>query len=226
MLRPLRFLWKQFNGPQVSALFTPVFRWLQGQFNDNIDYLNKFDLTSSTEEHLTLVGACMGIIRPLVVIPSGKFFLFTRDPEHDSDHGLSDLNNLSVGGLFSSLEEDLRSKSTVLCPATYYKRILESYRDNDDAKNSLAFVLDTVISIWQEMHPTSDPTLSGIGLHWYTETDVAFGVTRTYGDIEVLMGERRNWGDDDTSVIWQGVLQGVFRELFAPEIVIDFNFTA
>lgn len=218
MLRPLRFLWEQFNGPQVTALFTAIFRYLQDQFNTTIDYFRHLDIYTANDAHLTLIGMLMGIPRPLIFAANPEFFLFTKEPGTDKERGFADLANRAVGGVFSDMSEAVSTAQ--LMPKEYFRRVLVSWLENKDvAPNSLIFI-DTVIhDAWDSIHP-GEP--SPITIKYITPEDGNLG--RTYGDIDVTMGRIYQWGTDTTAFLWQACFTSVFNNLLNPECYVDVNF--
>lgn len=223
MLRPLRFLWRQFNGPQVSAICTAVFRYMQKQFNETIDYFRHFSITTATGDHLTLIGACMGVVRPLVPVFNEELFLFTRDYGENSERGFADLENRAVGGIFTDLEDDVR-RTRYLCPTEMYRKILLGALHSQARIQSLTCI-DTIISdVWDSLHP-NEP--SPVTFRFY---DVGETPNRTSGDIDVSIGTMAQWGGSDETagdtiaLRWQSVFANIFNALFNPERYIDINF--
>lgn len=220
MLRPFRFLWKQFNGPQVTAIFTAIFRYLQKQFNTTIDYLRHFSLMTANDAHLTLIGASLGIVRPIISIASNKYFVFTRDLDRDEDHGYADLATPTIGGVFSEITEDDSGHIITVAPASYYRRILLAYVKYSAEKNSLVFIDNMLSDVWEALNPGEPPSFR---VRNYKEGDIG---NRSAGDIEILLGRLGGWGGTANALIWQAIFSAVLNALFGPEQVIDINFNA
>lgn len=223
MLRPFRFLWKQMNGPQVTAIFTAIFHYLQKQFNATIDYFRHFSIATANDSHLTLIGAMLNLIRPVISVANSKFFLFTRYPDTDEEHGFASLDNRPVGGLFSDLDEDNRNRTNVLCPASYYRPILLSYIKSNASKNSLVFIDNAINDVWEILNPGKPNPVT------YRYYSLGETPNRTAGDLDVTIGDIEEWkgrfGEAEIALQWQGTFEGVFNALFGPEQYIDISFS-
>ena len=40
MIRPIEFLWRQLNGPQITAVVKAAYNWCVQQFDATMDYFN------------------------------------------------------------------------------------------------------------------------------------------------------------------------------------------
>lgn len=223
MLRKIRFLWKQFNGPQISGLMTSIFRYLQTNFNTLIDYFRHFSIQRANNAHLSLIGACMGIVRPIMRFADDTFFFFTATKETGSRHGFSSLNDMSMGAQFSTVQRYYESYNNVTCPEEYYRKVLLAYKDFEGEKYSYLFIQSILESVWQQNHPDRELSTAGIGIRFYQEGDPApYGVTRTLGDIEIYMGPQTDWGAaEEAALRWQGVFQGIFSTVLSPIVSVD-----
>lgn len=221
-LKPVRFLWKQLNGPQITAIVDALYTLLRDMFNPIISYLTTFSINTANDSHLTFIGICSGIIRPIIQVADSRFFLFTRDPEHNRDYGVSDLNNLTLGGVFSDLGEDVLSRRNLLCPASYYRTILQGFAASKGQVGSIALIDDIMGTIWNSLYPDGSVPLA-YRIRWFTHRETAVS---TCGDIEVLMGPIDSWGNRDTAVMWQGVLTGIFNNMLNPNTYVVCNFNA
>lgn len=219
VLRPVRFLWKQFCGPQITAIMTALYRWFQSNFNTQINYLSTISIDTATDSHLTLIGACQGIRRPVVVFSDISNFIFTYEPEHGMDYGVSDLANPTVGGHFTDLEADRRSHEAILCPGIFFRPILQAKRDTEGLGASVVF-LDKMLSYcWKALGNPGEPEYI---IKFATGEDIPYG--RTWGDIQVLLGPITHWGEPDMAIEWQNVLSTVFNALLNPNAYITFDF--
>ena len=221
-LKPVHFLWKQLNGPQITAIVDALYALLRDMFNPIISYLTTFSINTANDSHLTFIGICSGIIRPIIQVADSRFFLFTRDPEHNQDYGVSDLNNLTLGGVFSDLGEDVLSRRNLLCPALYYRTILQGFAASKGQVGSIALIDDIMGTIWNNLHPDGSVPLA-YRIRWFTHRETSVS---TCGDIEVLMGPIDSWGNRDTAVMWQGVLTGIFNNMLNPNTYVVCNFNA
>ena len=60
-LKPVHFLWKQLNGPQITAIVDALYELLRDMFNPIINYLTTFSINTANDIHLTFIGICSGI---------------------------------------------------------------------------------------------------------------------------------------------------------------------
>lgn len=222
MLREFRFLWRQFNGPQINAIMVAVLKYCREQCNSILNYFNRFSIVTATNDHLTLIGACMGIVRPLVHFADQSLYLFSATEETGSTRGFSSLENPTVGARLSTVQDYYSSYSSVACPEEYYRKILLACNNFEGDKHSLLFIQNVLEDVWKQNHPGGDISTSGIGIHFYVDGDPVIDGARTFGDVTVYMGAQADWGDaEDAAFKWQGVFQGIFSVIFYPNSFVD-----
>jgi hypothetical protein len=218
MIAPFRFLWKQLNGPQITAICTAIFRYLKRQLDTTLDYLNTFSVDTANDDHLSLIGMIAGLVRPIVDFSPSTMFWFTdHGPLHNSEHGLADLEERGIGGRFSDLNDPATTSVHELLPAHYYRKLLKVWTDSDFDGTSLAF-LDTVLDIiWKDMRHTDSAYVINI------RDSVATIENRSYGDVEIDLGNAADWEDRITYV--RGMLEGIATTLYnpIPRIFPDFD---
>lgn len=225
-LRPFRFLWKQLCGPQITAIMAALYRWFSDSFNTTLKYLTTLSIDTANDAHLTLLGACQGIRRPIVVLKDSSNFIFTYEPEREKDYGVSivpdpESSEPIVGGRFTDLQQDLRNTSAVLCPPVFYRAILQAKRDSYGSGSSIVFLDNMLSNCWKAVGNTSTPIYH---IEYSSSSDLP--QNRTWGDIRVVMGPLTAWGDTDTAVQWQSVLSEVFNALLNPNSYVTFDFSA
>lgn len=125
MIYPLRFLWKQLNGPQVTAFVTGIYNYIKDQFDKTLEYYHNISVTSATAEHLETMGALAGFARPLVTLIDEGEYVFTFGEEEDFEQGFGDVNNSSVGGHFTEVVSDKGQIDKV--SLVYYQALMQAY---------------------------------------------------------------------------------------------------
>lgn len=100
MIPAINWLWRQLNGPQVTAFATAITAFMRNKFNNTMNYFNTLSIETANDSHLTIIGALQNIARPVFQYARTEFFYFTENPGHNSEHGFSEIGG-SVGGKFS-----------------------------------------------------------------------------------------------------------------------------
>lgn len=213
-LRPLRFLWKQMNGPQATAIMTSIFRWVQDMFNKNIEYLTNFSIATAKGEHLSLIGNIMGVIRPIVTVADAKMFIFTSSPEQDVEYGFSgEPGPLAVGGKFISLEEMLLAYQRTACPDSYYRKVLQAIASSNREPFSIAFIDDLISGVWHSYRPNIP---SKVQFEWATKEQEGGTGAVIREDLYIYIGTIADWGAREDALLWQAVFQGIINNVWAP----------
>lgn len=216
-LHPLRFLWRQLNGPIATAIMTALFRSVQAKVNPIVSYLSTFSIETATDAHLTFIGALLGLVRPVVSFADEATFFFTAQPEHGVEYGYSAAAGPGqIGGHFTGGDVPT-GRERMLCPESYYRVILQGYLDSDADFTSLAFIDDILYMAWTLLR-TDDPAYS-------IEFQQTAGASGGYGDIRVNLGPLSGWGARKEAIAWQSVLTSIFNDLLNPNIYISFEFT-
>lgn len=217
VLHPLRFLWRQLNGPIVTAIMTGLFKFVQSQINPALSYLSTFSIETATNEHLTFIGALLGLVRPVVAFANEDTFFFTAQDEHNVEYGFSlEAGQGQIGGHFTGGDVPT-GRERMLCPESYYRAILQGYLETDAEFTSIVFLDDILHKAW---------TLLRVDEPSYT---IAFqeeaGASGGYGDIRINLGPLSGWGDRKSAIAWQSVLTSIFNNILNPNIYISFEFT-
>lgn len=208
MIAPFTWLWKQFNGPQITAISTAIFSYMKTQFESIMDYWQHLSIDTATSEHLTTIGALQNVSRPLLNMTPEKYFWFSdvpaegtyypSDPYNKSEHGLSDIADMSVGGKFSDIGEIQSSWQYLSTPL--FRTILQAARDSKGEQGSLVYLDDILWGLYKYLNPTA--TEGPYQIQILTKQDVAeTAVTRSPGDIRCLLGQERLWGESFSEIV-------------------------
>lgn len=204
MLNPISFIWRQFNGPQISAICQALFGYFKQLCDENLDYFNDFTLDTANSEHLSLLGALQGLARPLVPIPDEELFWF-EDPYNYVDgegmtpelefpgHKIPDRNFPSVrgfaegpnadGGVFD--EEKSPDGNYYYIPDYIFRQVLKSNTASEGMLGGLVVLDDILAALFQKENPGFTP------IHKFTwHNDIHTG---TPGDIHVDLGVAGDW---------------------------------
>lgn len=202
MISKIRWLWKQFTGPRISAFCVGITRVLSS-IDDQLTYLNNLSISTANNSHLTLIGVLMGITRPIIEVASDDYFLFTSTSGTDADHGFSDLATPLVGGRFSDLADAEQWWQRMLMPATIFRPILLATANTQARPGSL---------IWL------DEVCHAVNSH--DEHQISFAPTNMGpGDVQVVVGSFATLGDLATMV--QGAIQGIANGVLNPDIDVE-----
>lgn len=214
-LHPVRFLWRQLNGPQITAIMTALFRWIRDMFNPTIHYLATFSIATATDDHLTLIGGLQRVIRPMISIARAHAFIFTAEPETGKSYGVSaSPGPLQVGGVFSDPAYAIRQN--ILCPAEYFRAILLACKEQTAEPFSIVFIDKVLGELWNKYHPGETPHYTFI---WMDGTDGPLE------DVRITLGSIEDWGGEDIAVVWQAVLEGIINNVWKPTRVCRIEFT-
>lgn len=210
MLHPIRFLWKQFRGPQITGIMTAVYRWMKAKLDTTLDYFNTFSIETANETHLSLIGMIIGLVRPIVDFSPFSMFWFTDGgPLGNNDHGFDSIPATGFGGQFSDLQNPDTVQLHEVLPARFYRPLLKAWADYDMDGASLSF-LDTVLGLIWDSVQHGVPKAYKIMI--LTEIDRV--QNRSYGDIVIDLGPQAAWGESVTYI--RGMLEGIATTLYNP----------
>jgi hypothetical protein len=213
-LQTFRFLWKQFCGPQVTAIVTALFHYIRNTFNNQIEYLSTFSIKTASDAHLTLIGALLGIIRPIIRVADLSDFIFTTDPETGKDYGVSEAPGPSqLGGKFTDLYADMRKWTSELCPAEYFRQILLTCARSNAHPMSPVFISEFLDNLFDVLFPTGNRPVYTFTWIYNIQPDAGI----IYEDMRLDLGSINDWGTPDTAAMWQGVLSGIINNIWNPE---------
>lgn len=202
MIPPVAWLWKQLNGPQITAVASAVFQFMKESFDNILDYWTYLTIDNATSGNLTTMGALHGIARPLMRIVDASLFWFSEvpaendyypetDPYPTSEHGFADLNNLEIGGQFASLEDVGGKFGYISTPL--YRSILKGSRDSQGALGSAVWLDDVLYSVYLGVQGTASVP-PDYEIKVLQEEDLEKFFTRLQGDILVDLGAEKQWG--------------------------------
>jgi hypothetical protein len=101
----LIWLWRQFNGPQITGITKGIFEFMQRKFDPKLDYFNNFKISTARSEHLDLIGIIQGISRPILSMTFyvSRLFRFDGKRSLPTDMGFAETETQSDGvGLFDA----------------------------------------------------------------------------------------------------------------------------
>lgn len=141
MILPIRYMWEQLNGPQISALSDALFEYWKSVFDTKLDYFNNISVNTANDVHLTLLGLLSGLVRPTISEPDRDYFYFTEYDEHEFSHGFSDLADTSVGGKLTKVDSG-GGIHNVSLDAEHYRALLKAWVSGDGDIGSLQLLDD------------------------------------------------------------------------------------
>lgn len=201
MINPIRFLWKQFRGPQISAFCQGIYEYFRYTYDSTMDYLYTLKIATATSAHLTTIGALRGLARPIVDIQADNYALFStiaRPPEEayyphepyvQSEHGLSSLENINFGGMLSDIGEEA-SFTNCYIRDSIFRRILEASSESNAKPGSLAWLDDIIYSLWTQQHSTD---AQAPYLFDFMDAEEASSMHRGQGDLWINIGRELYW---------------------------------
>lgn len=215
MIRPIDFLWRQLNGPQITAFTQGVYKWCVNQFDDLLDYYNDLKIKNANSAHLNLFGMMANFARPFIRVVDMTFFWFTTEPEENFDHGFSSLENLSAGGIFSSVSRQWESEHGVPLSDAFFRRVLQAYSDSEGEIGSLT-LLDDLCNTLKEYAGTS---LASYDINILTELQGVMDV----GDIQIDIGALSHW-ENWASVV--AAIEALTKTVYAPLPRVHVTYTS
>lgn len=141
MIHPIQFLWKQLNGPQITAITQAVFHYVHGMFDDLCEYFKNFSIDSASAQHAEMLGLLNRFARPQLLEFRRAFFFFTyRAEKNNKERGFSSLEDRTHGGKFSALAESIRI--TEKMDIRTYKSLLHTFLASSGHIDSLKMLDD------------------------------------------------------------------------------------
>lgn len=148
---PIKFLWRQMNGPQVVAFCQAIYEWLRLRFDKNIDYWSNISINTATDEYLTELGALAGFPRAITERYTEDPVMFTKEyygPGSENGgvcgFGFSDgLKHGPTEGVDGGRFNDVRAeKIRELIKADTYRRALHTFANSKGSMGSLKLLDD------------------------------------------------------------------------------------
>lgn len=205
MINFIQSLWKQLNGPQITAVFRAIYDFIKEAFDDTMNYLNTLSIETATSEHLTFIGSLMGIPRPIISLFERAFFFFTEAPEHNSNNGFSSLDDIYVGGQFTA--KDYEPLYDII-PESIFRIILKTASLSEGEFGSLIFLDDLLyaIRLYDNLQPDYLYNISFI-----QDNNNTFDLT--YGDIMIYLGKTKSWRNISSC---EALLQALAETMYTP----------
>lgn len=207
MFHPFRFLWKQFSGPQITAIMQSVYNYIVRMFDKLLDYYNNLSIATANSAHLTVMGMISGLLRPIIEVSDVSAFFFT-DGEHNYEQGFGDLDKLQTipGGRFIDLDATYNSHKELM-PTELYRSLLLDYVNDDGEIGSLKLLDNFMYNIWKAYR--KDPP------NYHIEIVEDVKVNSRYGDIWIYLGPTSDWGPFINYV--SSILSSLNGHIYAPE---------
>lgn len=205
MIRPIEFLWKQLNGPQVTAVAKACYEWCVSQFDGTMDYFNNLTIATADSEHLSLFGMIANFARPFIRTIDKTFFIFTETYYSPFTHGFADLNDLSQGGIFADVNKVWESEKGIPLSDAFYRIVLQSYADSYGEIGSLALIDDLCFALKNYV--------GNAGASYDLNILLAPETNRDIGDIFIDLGAQADWNNWDSVI---AALRALVDTAYAP----------
>lgn len=201
MINPISFLWRQFNGPQITAICQALWQYMKDSFDTSLEYFDKLSISTANSDHLTWIGILQGLARPLIPIPDETMFLFDEeygyieDPDnpghmipdttsYPSERGFADVGE--VFGEGGKLDYEMYKSGYSYLPDYIFRACLSANSSSEGMLGGLVALDDIIYGIWKMEHPTTVPVYQ---IKWAGEQDTKY----TRADIFVDLGVTGDW---------------------------------
>ncbi len=202
MISPISFIWRQLNGPQITAICRATWSYFYNTYDSILEYFRHFSIETATDKHLTLIGVWQGMARPLLAIPREDAFFFNEvygyiedpdnpghlipDSNYPSDRGMSEAPSsfTGAGGKFAGQTTPGNYKQI---PSAMFRAMLRANSDSKGHLGGLIALDDILFALWQRTHVTTPPEYI---FEWST---LDTHPTYTPGDIFVDLGYTGDW---------------------------------
>lgn len=209
MILPIRYMWEQLNGPQVSALSNALFEYWKSVFDTKLDYFNTISVDTASDIHLTLLGLLAGLVRPNISEPDRDYFYFTEHAEQGFSHGFSDLSDPQTGGKLTKVDT-AGGIHNVSLDAEHYRALLRAWVSGDGDIGSLQLLDDICNELTKlDLGPNEHPFYQFV----FMEGD-NIPADRAPGDIYLDMRSSENWRNP---LHVYAVIQGIANSAYAPQ---------
>lgn len=209
MILPIRYMWEQLNGPQVSALSNALFDYWKSIFDTKLDYFNNISVNTASDIHLTLLGLLSGLVRPTISEPDREYFYFTEQADHNFIHGFSDLADPQTGGKLTKLDTG-GGIHNVSLDAEHYRALLRAWTEGEGDIGSLE-LLDDICNELSKLDVGYDVT--PFYEFVFMEGD-NIPSDRAPGDVYLDMGNAKDWNNP---LHVYAVIQGIANSAYAPQ---------
>lgn len=209
MILPIRYMWEQLNGPQVSALSNALFEYWKAVFDSKLDYFNNISVETASDIHLTLLGLLSGLIRPNISEPDHEYFYFTEYPETDFRHGFGSVDDPSIGGRLTKVDAG-GGVHNVSLDAEHYRALLKAWVSGKGDIGSLQLLDDMCYELTKlDLGNDVTPFYQFV----FMEGD-DIPEDRAPGDVYIDMRDADNWRNP---LHVYAVVQGIANTAYAPQ---------
>lgn len=208
MILPVLYMWQQLNGPQVTAIRDAIFEYWKSIFDEKLDYFNNISIDTANNDHLTLLGLLSGLTRPTISEADRDYFYFTEDPEYNTTHGFSDLNDLSTGGRFVKADVG-QGVHNVSLNEEHYRTLLKAFVNGEGELGSLELLDDICYELTKLDLGDTDPFYRFVFMEGENIPS-----ERAPGDIFLDMGNISDWHNP---LHIYAVLRGVADSIYSPQ---------
>ena len=209
MVLPVRYMWEQLDGPQISVISDALFEYWKSVFDDKLEYFNNISVNTASDVHLTLLGMLSGLVRPNISEADREYFYFTENAESNFEHGFSDLENPAVGGKLTKLDSG-GGIHNVSLDAEHYRALLKAWVSGNGDIGSLMLLDDicnelTKLDLGDDVQPFYEFDFM---------YDTPLPTNRAFGDVYLDMRSMSNWHNP---LHIYAVLQGIADSAYAPQ---------
>lgn len=208
MILPVLYMWQQLNGPQITAIKDAVFEYWKSIFDEKLDYFNNVSIETVNNDHLTLLGLLSGLTRPTISEADRDYFYFTEDPEHDTNHGFSDINDLATGGKFTKVDVG-QGVHNVSLNEEHYRTLLKAFVNGEGELGSLELLDDICYALTKLDLGDTAPFYRFVFMEGENVPS-----ERAPGDVFLDMGNISDWHNP---LHIYAVLRGVADSIYSPQ---------
>lgn len=218
MISPINFLWKQLNGPQITAFTKAIYNWCVDQFDSTLDYFNNLSIATAKSDHLTLFGVLANFSRPYVRSLDLTLFYFTEYAQSNFRYGFSSLENIGAGGRVVALDHVYETMRNNPLNDTFYRILLSAYSQSEGELGSLVLLDDIIEALRDSFGSQTVPPE-----YTFTVSD-ALGESDDYGDLHIDLGNMSSWNQaESVTVSIEALTQTAYAPL--PKVFVAYSDT-
>lgn len=215
MIKPIKWLWKQFNGPQITAISAGISDFLTAKFDARLDALEDIDIDKVNENQAETLGALIGFIRPLISDKLVKYFMFTDGPTQSVEYGTTDgllHGNDVLGGKFLDLDDVITTTSVQKLESKLYRMLVKYFELNEG--RGLKCICGIMDVLYDYFLPKEEKKYTVV---WAQDVDTSQSLIR--GDIYAYIGSVDTWSLQIGTVA--AVVNQLIKSYYAPDINIS-----
>jgi len=187
MLYPIQFLWKQLNGPQITAICTAIYNYMVDTFDSLLNYYHNITIDNATAGQLDTMGLLSGFSRPIIEEISDIEWWYSFEEHEGSPHGFGDVDRPEIGGRLSEIDTETGNNEKV--STVYFRSLLKSFTTSAGVIGSLKLFDD----MCESLRATEDPTPSIASFTYEFITPDTVQENRLSGDVIVNMQSADQW---------------------------------